>query len=334
MSKQRIIQYGKASGIIAVLTLCLLLSATITSLQAQSYPTKPIKLVVGYSPGGPTDVMARTFSTPLSENINTPVIVDNQPGAGGNVAAGIVARAENDGYTLLFTQIATHGISPNLYSKLPYNAKEDFTPIIQLVNVPELLVVTPSMPVENVGELIAYLRKNPGVVNFASGGNGTSMHLSGELFKFMTGTQMTHIPYKGSSKAYPDLMAGRIQLMFDPFASIYPFVESGRLKGLAVSSKARVPAAPEIPTIDESGLPDFIVNSWFGVVAPKGTPSDVIIFLNQALSKVLQREDVLKQLASRGAIPVGSSPPEFAKFIDSEIEKWGKVVKFAGMKID
>jgi len=203
-----------------------------------------------------------------------------------------------------------------------------------LINVPVMLTVTPSMPVKNVRELIAYLQQHPDQVNFASGGNGTSMHLSGELFKYMTGTRMTHIPYKGSSTAYPDLMSGRVQVMFDPMTSIFPLVQSGRLRGLAVGSKTRVPTAPDIPTIDESGVPGFEVNSWFGVVVPKGTPSDIITFLYQEFAKILQREDVRNQLASVGAIGVGSSPPQFAKFIDTEIEKWRRVVDSAGLKID
>jgi tripartite-type tricarboxylate transporter receptor subunit TctC len=337
MGKQGIIQYGKVvlhhTGIIAVLTLCLLLSMAVPSAQGQSYPTEPVRLVVGFTPGGPTDVMARTFSTRLSESIKQPVIVDNRPGAGGNVAAGAVARADKDGYTLLFTHIATHGISPSLYRTLSYNAKEDFSLVIHLVNVPVMLVVTPSLPVKNVRELIEYLRKHPGQVNFPSGGNGTSMHLSGELFKYMTGTQMTHIPYKGSSVAYPDLMSGKVQVMFDPVASIYPYVQSGRLRALGVGSKTRVPMAPDIPTIDES-VPGFEVTSWFGVAAPKGTPPNVITFLNQAFSKILQQDDTRKQLYNQGAIPVGGSPSQFAAFSDAEIEKWRRVVDSVGLKID
>ncbi len=332
MRKQRMIQNVKAVWIIAALTLFLLLPA-ISSAQGQSYPTKPITLVVGFPPGGPTDVMARTFSTRLSESIKQTVVIDNRPGAGGNVAAGAVARSDKDGYTLLFTHIATHGISPSLYKKLSYNAREDFSLIIHLVNVPVMLVVTPSLPVKNVRELIDYLKKNPGQVNFASGGNGTSMHLSGELFKFMTGTQMTHIPYKGSSIAYPDLISGKVQVMFDPVASIYPYVQSGRLRALGVGSKTRVPMAPDIPTIDET-VRGFEVNSWFGFAAPKGTPSSVITFLNQALSKILQQDDTRKQLYNQGAIPVGGSPAEFAAFSNAEIEKWRKVVESAGIKID
>ena len=333
MSKQRIIQDGKAVVTIVVLTLCLLLSVEIPPAQGQSYPTKPITLVVGFPPGGQTDVTARVFSTRLSESIKQPVIVDNRPGAGGNVAAGAVARADKDGYTLLFTQIATHGISPSLYRKLSYNAKEDFSPVIHLVNVPTMLVVTPSLPVKNVRELIEYLRQNPGKVNYASGGNGVSDHVSAELFKSMTGTQMTHIPYKGASAAYPDLMSGKVQVMFNPVVSIYPYVQSGRLRALGVGSKTRVPMAPDIPTIDES-VPGFEVNSWFGVAAPKGTPDNVIMFLNQALSKILQQDDTRKQLYNQGAIPVGGSPSQFAAFIDAEIEKWRRVVDSIGLKID
>jgi tripartite-type tricarboxylate transporter receptor subunit TctC len=346
MSMRRVIQCGKGvfpltkylllsrhTGTIAALTLCLMLSAAIPPAQGQSYPTKAIKLVVGFPPGGQTDVTARTFSTRLSAIVKQPVIVDNRPGAGGNVAAGEVARADKDGYTLLFTHIATHGISPGLYRKLSYNAKKDFSPIILLVKVPTMLVVTPSLPVKNVPELIEYLRKNPGKVNYASGGNGVSDHLAAELFKSMTKTQMTHIPYKGASAAYPDLISGKVQVMFNPVVSIYPYVRSGRLRALGVGSKTRVPMAPDIPTIDES-VPGFEVNSWFGVVAPKGTPSNVITFLNQAFSKILQQEDTRKQLYNQGQIPVGGSPSEFGAFIDSEIEKWGRVVKSIGLKID
>lgn len=322
------------AAMFAVLSFLLFLVAPISPVQGQSYPSKAIRLVVGFPPGGPTDVMARTFSTRLSESLRQPVIVDNRPGAGGNIAAEIVARADNDGYTLLFTHIATHGIAPSLYRKLSYNAKSDFSPVIHLVNVPVMLAVTPSMPVKNVRELIDYLKRNPGKVNAASGGNGTSMHLSAELFKYMTGTQMIHIPYKGSSVAYPDLISGRVQVMFDPMASIYPFVKNGKLRALGVGSKTRVASAPDIPTIDESGVAGFEVNSWFGIVAPKGTPPSVIALLYQELSNILKREDVRKQLAELGAVPVGSPPSQFAEFIDSEIEKWNRVVESAGLKID
>lgn len=318
----------------AVLATLLASFAAVVSAQAPSYPTKPIKLVVGFPPGGPTDVMARTFSARLGERLKQPVIVDNRPGAGGNIAADVVARADKDGYTLLFTHIATHGIAPSLYAKLTYSAREDFVPVIQLVNVPIMLVVTPSLPVKNVRELIDYLRAHPEEVNFASGGNGTSMHLSGELFKYMTGTRMTHVPYKGSSGAYTDLITGKVQVMFDPIASIYPFVQSGRLRALAVGSKTRVPSMPDIPTVDESGVPDFEVNSWFGVVAPKGTPPAVIALIHDELAHILKREDLRKQLADMGAFPVGSSPSQFGQFIEAEIRKWSRVVQSAALKID
>ncbi len=346
MSKQKVIECGKMVlyiprflslspyiMIIVSLTLCLLLSAAILPAQGQSYPTKPIKLVVGFPPGGQTDVMARTFATRLSESIKQPVIVDNRPGGGGNVAAGQVARADNDGYTLLFTHIATHGVAPSLYRKLSYDAKKDLLPVIHLCNVPSMLVVTLSLPVKSVPELIEYLRQNPDKVNYASGGNGTSDHVSAELFKFMTKTQMTHIPYKGGSAAFPDLMSGKVQVMFNPVVSLYPYVKGGKVRALGVGSKTRVPMAPDIPTIDES-VPGFEVNSWFGVAVPKGTPSTVIMFLNQALSKILQQEDTRNQLYSLGAIPVGGSPAQFATFIDAEMEKWKRVVDLIGLKID
>ncbi len=346
MRKKRIIDFVKALPqlvtcsllsssvvILASLTLCFLFSAATSSAQGQSYPKKPITLVVGFPPGGQTDVTARTVASRLSEGIKQPVIVENRPGAGGNVAAGQVARADNDGYTILFTQIATHGVAPSLYRKLSYDAKKDLLPVIHLCNVPTMLVVTLSLPVKSVPELIEYLRNNPDKVNYASGGNGTSDHVSAELFKSMTKTQMTHIPYKGGSAAFPDLISGKIQVMFSPVVSVYPFVKSGQVRALGVGSKTRVPMAPEVPTIAES-VPGFEVNSWFGIAVPKGTPSNVITVLNQAFSKVLQQEETRKQLYNLGAVPAGGSPSEFAAFIDAEMAKWKKVVDSIGLKID
>jgi tripartite-type tricarboxylate transporter receptor subunit TctC len=299
-----------------------------------AYPTKPVRLVVPFPPGGTTDILARAVAQKLSETWGQQVIVDNRPGAGGNIGSELVAKSAPDGYTLLMGTVGTHAINPSLYAKMPYDHVKDFTPVILVAGVPNVLVVNPSLPVNSVSELIAYGKANPNKLNFASSGNGTSIHLSGELFRTMTGVQMTHVPYKGSSPALTDLIAGQVQLMFDNLPSSLQFIKAGKLRALAVTSLERSSALPDVPTLAESGLPGFEASSWFGVLAPAGTPNDIIVKLNTAIAGWLATADAKEKLAAQGAIAAGGAPDAFVRHIAAESSKWAKVVKASGAHVD
>ena len=299
-----------------------------------AYPTKPVRLVVPFPPGGTTDILARAVAQKLSETWGQQVIVDNRPGAGGNIGSELVAKSAPDGYTLLMGTVGTHAINPSLYAKMPYDHVKDFTPVILVAGVPNVLVVNPSLPVNSVSELIAYGKANPNKLNFASSGNGTSIHLSGELFRTMTGVAMTHVPYKGSSPALTDLIAGQVQLMFDNLPSSLQFIKAGKLRALAVTSAERSSALPEVPTLAESGLPGFEASSWFGVLAPAGTPNDIIVKLNTAIAGWLATADAKEKLAAQGAIAAGGAPDAFVRHIAAESNKWAKVVKASGAHVD
>ena len=299
-----------------------------------AYPTKPVRLVVPFPPGGTTDILARAVAQKLSETWGQQVIVDNRPGAGGNIGSELVAKSAPDGYTLLMGTVGTHAINPSLYAKMPYDHVKDFTPVILVAGVPNVLVVNPSLPVNSVSELIAYGKANPNKLNFASSGNGTSIHLSGELFRTMTGVQMTHVPYKGSSPALTDLIAGQVQLMFANLPSSLQFIKAGKLRALAVTSLERSSALPDVPTLAESGLPGFEASSWFGVLAPAGTPNDIIAKLNTAIAGWLATADAKEKLAAQGAIAAGGAPDAFVRHIAAESAKWAKVVKASGAHVD
>ena len=299
-----------------------------------AYPTKPVRLVVPFPPGGTTDILARAVAQKLSETWGQQVIVDNRPGAGGNIGSELVAKSAPDGYTLLMGTVGTHAINPSLYAKMPYDHVKDFTPVILVAGVPNVLVVNPSLPVKSVSELIAYGKANPNKLNFASSGNGTSIHLSGELFRTMTGVQMTHVPYKGSSPALTDLIAGQVQLMFDNLPSSLQFIKAGKLRALAVTSAERSAALPDVPTLAESGLPGFEASSWFGVLAPAGTPNDIIVKLNTAIAGWLATADAKEKLSAQGAIAAGGAPDAFVRHIAAESNKWAKVVKASGAHVD
>ena len=319
--------------LLAILAAMLSIVAT-GPVVAADYPTKPIRLVVPFPPGGTTDILARAVAQKLSETWNQQVIVDNRPGAGGNIGSDLVAKAAPDGYTLVMGTVGTHAINPNLYSKMPYDHVKDFAPVILVAGVPNVLVVNPSLPVHSVKELIDYAKANPGKLNFASSGNGTSIHLSGELFKTMAGVQMTHVPYKGSAPALADLMGGQVQLMFDNLPSSLGLIKGGKLRAIAVTSAARAAALPDVPTIAESGLPGFEASSWFGVLAPAGTPHDIVAKLNATIAAWLATPDAKEKLLAQGAIAAGGSPEDFARHIDRETAKWAKVVKASGAHID
>lgn len=293
-----------------------------------AWPERPITLVVPYTPGGVTDALARVVATALSERLKQPVVVDNRAGGGANIGAALVARANPDGYTLLMGSAATHAINVSLYKKLSYDPIKDFAPISLVAEVPNVLVVNPSVPVHSVKELIAYAKANPGRLNFGSSGAGGTIHLSGELFKSMAGVQMTHVPYKGSAPAVNDLLGGQIQVMFD--SSVVPYVKAGRLRALGVTSATRSSALPDVPTIAEAGLPGYEATAWFGVLAPAGTPEPVVTKLNTEISAVLRDPAVTKWMVGQGFEAAGGTPADFATHIRKETAKWARVVKESG----
>jgi len=311
-----------------------LIAVIASAAMAQSFPTRPIRVVVPFPAGGTTDVLARAAAQKLSETLGQPTVVDNRPGAGGNIGAELVAKSPPDGYTLLMGTVGTHAINPSLYPRMPYDHVRDFAPVILVAGVPNVLVINPALPVNSVQELIAYAKANPGKLNFASSGNGTSIHLSAELFKTMTGVQITHIPYKGSAPALQELMGGQVQLMFDNLPSSLALIKGGKLKALAVTSKERAAALPDVPTIAESGLPGFEASSWFGLLAPAGTPQPVIAKLNAEIAKWLATPEAKEKLLAQGANAAGGTPEDFARHIAAETAKWQRVVKDSGAKVD
>ncbi|MDQ3025536.1 MAG: tripartite tricarboxylate transporter substrate binding protein [Pseudomonadota bacterium] len=302
--------------------------------QAQPYPSKPIRFVVPYPAGGPLDTVARLLAQKVSESVGQPVVVDNKPGAGGNIGADIVAKSPADGYTILMGAVATHAINPTLYASIPYDPVRDFAPITQVASTPNVLVVNPGVPAASVAEFIAYAKANPGKLNFGSGSTGSAGHLAGELFKAMAGVEMTHVPYKGAAPAMNDLIGGQIQLMFDNLASSLGQVRAGKVRALAVTTAKRTPLAPELPTIAEAGLPSFDISTWFGVFAPAGTPREALDRLHAQFTRALAAPDVREKMQNLGAEPVGNRPEEFAAYIRAEGEKYARVIKASGAKAD
>ncbi len=323
----------RALRVLSMLVAGLGVLAAATS-QAQTYPTRAITLIVPFPAGGTTDILGRFVGQALSAAWNQPVVVENRGGAGGNIGAAAVAKAAPDGYTLLVGTVGTHAINASLYAKMPYDTLKDFAPVTQIASVPNMLVVTPSLPVGSVTELIAYAKANPGKLNMASSGNGTSIHLSGELFKVMTGVDMVHVPYKGSAPALNDLMGGQVQLMFDNMPSALPQVKGGTLKALAVTTATRSPAMPDLPTVAEAGVHGFEASSWFGVFAPAGTPKEVVAKLQTEIARILKSPEMTERLAQQGAVAVGNTPEEFGAYVQSELVKWAGVVKASGARVD
>lgn len=310
--------------------------ACLTAVAQPAWPTKPIRLVVPFPPGGPTDISARVVGQALGEALKTTVFVENKGGAHGFIGASDVAKSAPDGYTLMMASIGTMAINPRLYDKLPYDANKDFMPLSLVVTVPIVVVVNPDvLPVRTVPELVSYLKANPDKVNFASAGNGGSSHLVPEYFKFRTGTRMTHIPYKGSGPAVADLVAGQVQIMFDTLLTSTPFVKSGKLRMLAVTTAERLPEYPQVPTIAEAlGVKDFEASSWYAMYAPAGTPPDIAKRLSSTIDAVLKQPAVAKRLEELGALPVGGVPEKLAAFQRAEQDKWGRVIKAADVKPD
>jgi tripartite-type tricarboxylate transporter receptor subunit TctC len=301
---------------------------------AQGYPSRPIHFVVPYPAGGPLDTVARLLGQRVSESVREPVIVENKPGAGGNIGADMVAKAPPDGYTILMGAVATHAINPTLYKSIPYDPMKDFAPITQVASTPNVLVVNSSLPVSSVKDFIAYAKAHPNALNFGSGSTGSAGHLAGELFKTMAGVQMVHVPYKGAGPAMQDLIGGQIQLMFDNLASSLGQIHAGKVKALAVTTAKRSSLAPELPTIAESGLPGFDISTWFGVFAPGATPRDIVERLHAEFVKALAAPDVHEAMLKLGAEPVGNTPEEFAAYIRSEAQKYAKVIKASGARVD
>jgi tripartite-type tricarboxylate transporter receptor subunit TctC len=298
---------------------------------AQGYPNKPIRLVVTFPPGGAPDILARLFAD--KAQLGQPVVVDNKPGAGGNIGAGEVAKATADGHTLVMGTVGTHSINGALYSKMPYDMVRDFAPVAHIASAPNLLVVNNELPVKNVAELITYMKANPDKLSFGSPGVGTSVHVSGELFKSLTGTKMTHVPYKGRQFAIPDLVGGQIQVMFDNMPSALPMAREGKIRALAQTTATRSAAAPDVPTVAET-VPGFEATTWFAVFAPAGTPREVVMRLNAEMQRVFKLPDVAERMKGLGLEAWISSPDELARLQAAEIVKWAKVVKDSGARAD
>jgi tripartite-type tricarboxylate transporter receptor subunit TctC len=322
------------TGLAAAVTIAATAFVISPRTEAQDYPTKPVRMVVPFTPAGTTDILARIVSQKLSEAWGQQVVVENRPGAAGNLGSDIVAKAAPDGYTLLMGTVSSHGINPTLYKKMPYDAVKDFQPVTLVALVPNMLVVHPSVEAKNVQELIALAKKNPGKLNVASSGSGTSIHLSAELFKTLTGVDMLHVPYKGSGPAVTDLTGGQVQLMFDNMPSSIEHVRAGKLRALGVTTAKRSPAMPDLPTIAEQGVPGYEATSWFGVMAPAGTPKPIVDKLSQQIAKDIKSPSGIKLLAEQGAEAVGNTPDEFAAFIKAEIAKWARVIQASGAQID
>ena len=315
--------------------LALSASAVVLPAFAQSkYPSKPVTILVPFAAGGTTDILGRLIGRHLATRLGGTVIVDNKPGAGGSVGAAMVAKAAGDGYTLLMGTIGTHAINQYLYKKLAYDPFKDFAPVSLVAMVPNVLVAHPSQPYKTVKEMIAYAKANPGKLNYASAGNGTSIHLSGAMFEQMAQVDMIHVPYKGSAPAVADLIAGQTNCMFDNLPSSMPHIKAGALRAIAVTSSKRFPTLPNVPTIAESGLPGYDATSWFGLWAPASTPAELVARLNAEINAILSLPEVKQVMLDQGAEAAPDTPQQFAAFIQSEAAKWSKVVKAANVQLD
>jgi len=306
----------------------------VTPAFAQQFPNRPIRIVVPFPPGGPTDILSRIIAQKLTDLLGVQVIADNRVGAGGIIGTSAVARAEPDGYTVLMGTIGTHGINSAIYKKLAYDPIADFAPIALVANVTNLLVLHPSVPANNFKELLALAKSKPGQLTYASAGVGSSQHFAGELLRSMAGIDILHVPYKGGGQALPDLMSGKVSMMFIGIPAVAEFLKAGRLRPIAVTTPARAPAMPNIPTVAESGLPGYEVGAWHGVLAPANTPRPIIDRLNKDLARVMDMPDVVQRLDGFGAIPLKSSPEQFAKYIQAELKKFADLVRTAGINVE
>ena len=319
-----------------LLSIALAASMTLAASHAaaQSYPSKPIRILVGFSPGGGTDVMARLIGQKLTEAWNAQVVVENRPGAGGVLAADLTAKSAPDGYTLMIGHVNSHGIAPAAMSKMPYDAARDFAPVILIGTTPNMLVANAGTGAKSLDDIVRAARANPGKLTFGSAGNGSSQHLATEMFKLAAKVDVLHIPYKGSGQMIPDLIAGQIGYSFDTMTAITPHVKSGKVTPIATTRLKRSPAYPNLPTVAELGYPGFDVSTWYGLMAPAGTPAEIVTRLNREVDRILTLPEVKEKLNSVGAEDGGGSPEQFGKFVRDEIAKYSKIVKEAGVKLD
>ena len=301
--------------------------------QAQTYPVKPIRIIVPFAPGGGADIIARILAQKMTDSWGQQVVVDNRAGASGNIGNELVAKAAPDGYTLLMASSAL-AINPSVYKSVPYDAVRDFAPITRPALLPNILVVHPSLPVKTVKDLVVLAKSKPGQISYASAGAGTGTHLAGEMFKIMAGVDMVHVPYKGGGAVISDLLGGQVALTFATLPSVMPYVKAGRLRAVAMTTTQRWPGLPEVPTIAESGLPGFEISTWIGLLAPAGTPKDVVGNLHGEMVRILKLPDVRERFESLGMEPVGDTPDQFAQYIRSELAKYAKVVKQSGARVD
>jgi len=301
--------------------------------RAQTWPSKPIRYIVPFPPAGATDITARIMADKISGPLGQSVVVENRPGAAGNVGTEFVARSAPDGYTILQLTVA-QSISATLYTKINYDVEKDLAPAAMVALVPNVMIVHPSVPAKSVAEFIALAKAKPGKINFASSGSGTSIHMSAEMFKMLTGVNIVHIPYKGSGPALADMLGGQVDVMFDNLTSSIGHIRSGKLRALAVTTVTRYPELPELPTMQEAGVPGYEATAWFGIVVPRGTPRDAIVRINGEVNKALAQADVKEKLAQQGALARSWTPEEFGSFIHNEVVKWAKVVKASGAKVE
>ena len=316
------------------LIVAVLFAAWLVPLQAQGYPARPIRIIVPVATGGIADYYSRVIGSKLHETWGQPVLVENRAGGGGNIGSDIVAKAPPDGYTMVMGFIGSHAVNPFLFRNMPYDPQRDFVPVAMVIEAEGLLAVHPSVPVNSVAELLALARAQPGKLSYASGGIGTSSHLAGELFKSMTGADIVHIPYKGNAPAIADLIGGQTQLTFATMPTVLPHVRAGKLRGLAVIGATRSAALPQLPTIAESGVTGFSVNNWIGLFAPAGTPNEIVRKVNAEVMRIMRLPEVARRMDVEGERFTPNTPEEFAAFIRSEVAKWGKVVKDAGLKAE
>ena len=324
----------KRTTFLSIATASLLAALLPGAAHAQGYPNKPIRLIVPYAPGGATDIIGRAAAAELTKTMGQQVIIENRPGAGGNLGAEQVARSAPDGYTLLVSPSSLHGITPFLYTTLPYDPNKDLAPVIVLGSFANVLVMNPSIKANSVSELVALIKASPGKFTYASSGSGSTIHLSGEMFKSMLNLDIAHVPYKGSSPALTDLMGGQVSIMFDNIPSAITFIRSGKLKPLATTGPTRSSSLPELPTMIEAGFPGYISTAWFGIVAPAGTPKEIIARINAEGQKVTKSPDFIKRMNELGYDIVGGSPEQMGAMIQEELKRWGPVVKSSGAQVD
>ncbi|TWG80993.1 tripartite-type tricarboxylate transporter receptor subunit TctC [Cupriavidus gilardii J11] len=310
------------------------LALAAATASAQDYPAKPIRLIVPFPASGATDLLARAIAQKVGANMGQQIVVDNRPGAGGAIGSDMAAKAAPDGYTLLIATTSTHSIGPHIQTRLPYNAKTDFTPIGQVAIATNVLLVSNALPVKSVKELIDHAKAHPGQLNYASSGNGTVVHLTAEAFATQAGISMTHIPYRGTALSIPDLISNKVQVLFDSIVSGLPHVKDGKLKALAVTSEKRSPLAPDLPTVSESGLPGFVSDTWFGIYGPKNMPADIVKRLNAEFNKAIAAPEVRERLAKLGAEPVGGTPAQFATLVSQDSARWARLIKERNITAD